>query len=307
MKHLVTLMDWSPAEIRKLLSSARKSKSAQRNNRRLKPSLAGKTLALIFEKSSMRTRVSFQVAITQLGGSSIYLSKSDIDLGTREPVKDGARVLSRYVHGIVARVYHHSTVEELAAYATVPVINALSDKAHPCQALADMLTIQEHFGGLKGISVAFIGDSNNVAASLAVACAKLGVPFRIASPKAYRFDEAFTQALRSLGGPPMEVTDSPEEAARGAHVLYTDTWVSMGQESEMKKRLRDFAGYCVDSRLLALAHKKAIVMHCLPAHRGQEITDEVIEGPQSVVFDQAENRLHAQRALLEMLFGGPRA
>jgi len=261
----------------------------------------------VFEKSSMRTRVSFEVAMTQLGGHSIYLSRDDINLGEREPVKDGARVLSRYVDGIAARTYSHRTVEELAAHAGVPVINALSDRFHPCQALGDMLTIEERFGIVESLKVAFIGDANNVARSMAVACAKLGIQFAIASPPGYQFaPEEVRQlqqfALRSEAG--VTVTDSPQEAAAGANVLYTDTWVSMGQEEETQRRLKAFEGYCLDAALLEEAATGAIVLHCLPAYRGREITEEVMEGPQSAVFDQAENRLHAQRALLQMLLAG---
>jgi ornithine carbamoyltransferase len=274
---------------------------------RLRPSLSGKTLALVFEKSSMRTRVSFEVAMLQLGGHSIYLSRGDIDLGKREPVKDGARVLSRYVDGIAARVFAHATVEELAAHSTVPVINALSDKAHPCQALGDIMTVEEKFSSLEGVKLAYIGDANNVARSLAVICAKLGIHYAIACPRPYQFDAEFQRRVRELAvasKATLEITDSPGEAAAGADVLYTDTWVSMGQEAELERRLHDFQGYTIDAGKLQRASKRAIVMHCMPAYRGKEITDEVIEGPQSVVFDQAENRMHAQRALLHLLLGG---
>ena len=303
MRHLVTLMDWSPDEIRTVIKLAHKMKKDLRKGP-LKPTLAGKTLALLFEKSSMRTRVSFEVAMTQLGGASIYLSKADVDLGTREPVKDGARVLSRYVDGIAARVYAHATVEELAAHSTVPVINALSDKAHPCQALSDAMTIEERFKDLEDVTVTFIGDANNVAAELAMICTKLGMNFRIAAPKGYQFSEEFLRQVRALGKAPVTQTDSPAEAAAGAHALYTDTWVSMGQETEAAQRIKDFKGYTIDAKLVKAARRDVIVMHCLPAYRGKEITDGVIEGPHSVVFDQAENRLHTQRALLQMLLGG---
>jgi len=305
-KDLVTLLDWDAGRIREALALAHRLKK-QSARGELEPSLRGKTLALVFEKSSMRTRVSFEVAMTQLGGHSIYLSRDDINLGEREPVKDGARVLSRYVDGIAARTYSHRTVEELAAHAGVPVINALSDRFHPCQALGDMLTIEERFGIVESLKVAFIGDANNVARSMAVACAKLGIQFAIASPPGYQFaPEEVRQlqqfALRSGAG--VTVTDSPQEAAAGANVLYTDTWVSMGQEEETQRRLKAFEGYCLDAALLEEAATGAIVLHCLPAYRGREITEEVMEGPQSAVFDQAENRLHAQRALLQMLLAG---
>jgi ornithine carbamoyltransferase len=301
--HLITLLDWEADQVRAVLELARELKARAKAGA-LEPVLARKTLALLFEKASMRTRVSFEVAMTQLGGHVTYLSRDDVNLGVREPIKDGARVLSRYVDAIAARVYDHSTVEQLAAYSSVPVINALSDRYHPCQALADMLTIQERFEG--PARVAFIGDGNNVARSLAIGCAKLGYPFTIAVPPAYGLDAAFLARVREAavaGGDSIRVVETPAEAARDADVLYTDVWTSMGQEAEAERRKRDFAGFCVDADLLALAAERCIVMHDMPAHRGQEITDEVIEGPQSAVFDQAENRLHAQRALLRMLMG----
>jgi ornithine carbamoyltransferase len=297
--HLTTLLDWEADRIRAVLDLAHELKARARAGT-LKPTLARKTLALLFEKASMRTRVSFEVAMTQLGGHVTYLSRDDVNLGVREPIRDGARVLSRYVDAIAARVYDHTAVEQLAAYATVPVINALSDLYHPCQALADMLTIEEHFGRSAGtVQVAFIGDGNNVSRSLAIICSKLGCPFTIAVPPAYAFDPRFLAKV-----PGTRVVASPVEAARGADVLYTDVWTSMGQEDEAERRRSDFAGFCLDADLLALASRRCIAMHDMPAHRGEEITDEVIEGPQSAVFDQAENRLHAERALLQMLVGG---
>ena len=305
-KHFLAVSDWTPEDIQGVLKLAHGMKADIRKGP-LKHSLAGKTLALLFEKSSLRTRASFEVAMTQLGGATISLPKSDVDLGSREPVKDGARVLSRYVDGIAARVFAHATLEELAAYSTVPVINALSDCEHPCQALADIMTVEERFPNRRDVTVAFIGDANNVARSLALICAKLGYGYRIAAPKGYQFDKAFcdrTRALAMAGGTSFQATDSPAEAAAGAHVLYTDTWISMGQEDEAEKRKRDFRGYCIDARLSQKAAKDHIVLHCLPAYRGSEITDEVIEGPHSAVFDQAENRLHTQRALLHILMGG---
>jgi len=302
MRHLLTLLDWPTEEIRRVLELAHRLKGQAREGG-LEPALRGRCLALVFEKSSMRTRVSFEVAMAQLGGHCIYLAREDIKLGEREPVKDGARVLSRYVDVIAARVYAHSTVEELAAHATVPVINALSDRTHPCQALADIMTIQEHRPDLSQVTVAYIGDANNVARSLAIVCAKLGVRFRLACPRPYQFDDASVRQIRSLAGAAFEMTDSPLQAATGADVLYTDTWVSMGQEQEAQRRLRDFEPYRIDARLVSVAAEDALVMHCMPAYRGNEITDEVIEGPRSVVFDQAENRLHAQRALLLHLLG----
>ncbi len=297
--HLVTLFDWDADLIDATLSLAHRLK-AQAREGRLEPTLRRKTLALLFEKSSMRTRVSFEVAMTQLGGHVTYLSRDDVNLGVREPVKDGARVLARYVDGIAARVYRHQAVEQLAAHSAIPVINALSDRAHPCQALGDMLTIRERLGETEGIKVAFIGDANNVARSLAVACARLGARFTIACPEAYGFDQGFLDRMAQVRGT-IETVHSPREGAAEADVIYTDVWTSMGQEEEAEKRRRDFADYQVNAALTECASPRAIVMHCLPAHRGEEITDEVLEGPRSAVFDQAENRLHVQRALLQML------
>jgi len=298
--HLITLMDWETERIRELLALAHELKGRARAGT-LEPTLRRKTLALLFEKPSMRTRVSFEVAMTQLGGNSIYLSQSDVNLGKREPIKDGARVLARYVDGVAARTFAHATVEELAAYSSVPVINALSDGAHPCQALADVLTIQERFPEPEKARVVFVGDANNVARSLAILCAKLGMDFTVACPPDYSFSEEFVASVKSNTGAAPAVCHDPSEAVEGASVVYTDVWTSMGQEAESEARRQAFAGYCVDATLVALAAPDAIVMHDLPAHRGEEITDEVIESPQSAVFDQAENRLHAQRALLQML------
>jgi ornithine carbamoyltransferase len=301
--NLLTLADWDAERIREVLALSRRLK-VEAAGGALEPVLRGRTLALLFEKPSMRTRVSFEVAMTQLGGHVTYLAREDVDLGSREPVKDGARVLSRCVDGIGARVYRHETLEELASYASVPVINALSDRAHPCQALADMLTIEERFGDARSASVAYVGDANNVAASLAWVCAKLGVPFAIASPEGYGFAEALWEAVcteAAHSGAEMRLAETPGEAAGGARVVYTDTWTSMGQEAEAEQRREAFAGFCVDEALLSRAAADAVVMHCLPAHRGEEITDGVMEGARSVVFEQAENRLHAQRGLLHLL------
>lgn len=305
-KDLVTLLDWPAEDIREVLDLADtlKRRAAAGN---LEQSLQNCTLALIFEKSSMRTRVSFEVAMTQLGGASVYLSRQDVNLGRREPVKDGARVLARYVDGVAARTYRHSTVQELAAHADVPVINALSDMFHPCQALADVLTVREKFGGLDDVTLSYVGDCNNVARSLAVACAKLGVGLAVASPSNYRFAPDFEEKVRGLAadsGAELVVTDRPEAAVQGARAVYTDVWVSMGDEDEADARKRAFRDFQVNAALLEHAAEDAVVLHCLPAHRGEEITDEVIEGPRSAVFDQAENRLHAQRALLQGLMAG---
>ena len=304
-KDLVTLLDWPVEDIRKVLELAHTLKR-QAGEGELEHTLPNKTLALIFEKSSMRTRVSFEVAMTQLGGTSVYLSQQDVKLGEREPVKDGARVLARYVEGISARTYKHSTVKELAAHADIPVINALSDLYHPCQALADILTVEEKFDGLDDLKVAYVGDGNNVARSLAVVCAKLGADLTVASPSHFQFHEDFQQRITDLteeSGGSFRLTELPEKAVDGARVVYTDTWVSMGDEAQAESRLQAFQGYGVDSTLLQRAADDVIVMHCLPAHRGHEISEEVMEGPLSAVFDQAENRLHAQRALLQLLMG----
>ncbi|NLW51103.1 MAG: ornithine carbamoyltransferase [Candidatus Brocadiaceae bacterium] len=298
--HLITLMDWEPDRICELLSLAHDLKARARAGT-LEPTLRRKTLALLFEKPSIRTRVSFQVAMTQLGGSSIYVSQADANLGKREPIKDGARVLARYVDGVAARTFAHETVEQLAAYSSVPVINALSDAAHPCQALADVLTIQERFEEPEAARVVFVGDANNVSRSLATLCAKLRMDFTLACPPEYSFTDDFMATLHSTTGRRIVVCHDPAQAAAGADVLYTDVWTSMGQEAEAEARKKAFAGFCVDAALVARAAPGVIVMHDLPAHRGEEISDDVIEGPHSAVFDQAENRLHAERALLQML------
>ena len=267
-------------------------------------SLAGKTLAMLFEKPSLRTRISFQVAMTDLGGSVIYVKPEDIGgIGKREPVKDIARVLSRYVDGIMARTFEHKTITELAEYATVPVINALTDWLHPCQAMADVLTIEEHFDDMKGLRIMFIGDGNNVARSLAFACAKFGMKLTIASPSGYELDkESIEQANHILADCVKQVSD-PAAAVKDANIIYTDTWVSMGQEDEKQKRIADFKDYQVNAELLKSAPQGVKIMHCLPAYRGYEITDEVVESKNSIIFDQAENRLHFQRALLKKLLG----
>jgi len=264
--------------------------------------LAGKVLAMLFEKPSLRTRISFQVAMTDLGGSAIYVKPEDIGgIGKREPVKDIARVMSRYVDGIMARTFEHGTVTELAAYATVPVINALTDWSHPCQAMADVLTIQEHCERIEGVKIAFIGDGNNVARSLAFACAKLDMKMVVASPNGYELDdETIHAANQASAGSVLQISD-PVRAVADADIIYTDTWVSMGQEEEKQKRREDFAGFQVDTELVKAAPDDVKVMHCLPAKRGYEITDEVTESPNSIMFDQAENRLHFQRALLKKL------
>lgn len=264
--------------------------------------LSGKVLAMLFEKASLRTRISFEVAMSDLGGTSLYLKPSDIGIiGKREPAKDMARVFSRYVDGIMARTFAHDTIIELADYADVPVINALSDWSHPCQAMADLQTITEHCGELNGLTIAYIGDGNNVARSLAFACAKFGMKLVVASPSGYELDAgSICKANEICAGSVLQVNE-PVGAVTDASVVYTDTWVSMGQEEEKKKRVQDFAGFQVNGELLGKAPSDVKVMHCLPAYRGFEITDDVCESANSVIFDQAENRLHFQRALLKEL------
>ncbi len=301
-KDLVSIADISPADIEKIFNATRELKEWH-NKGYDEKCLSGKVLGMIFEKSSMRTRVSFEVAMLQLGGHAIYLTQNDINIGKREAVKDVARVLSRYVNGIVIRTFGQEIVQELARYASVPVINALSDYLHPCQALTDLYTIKEKFGALANLKITFIGDGNNVARSLAQICAKLGVPFHIASPKGYELTPDFIAKTRQIasGNGTLHLYQDPKEAAEGAHVLYTDTWVSMGQEGEYEARKQAFKDFQINGELLKLAKSDVKVMHCLPAHRGEEITDEVIDGAHSVVYDQAENRLHVNKALLKIL------
>jgi ornithine carbamoyltransferase len=265
--------------------------------------LAGRTLALLFEKPSLRTKVSFDVAMHQLGGPSVYMSQAEVGLGSRESISDVARTLSRYVDVISARTFAHATLEALAEHASVPVINALSDREHPCQALADVLTVYEKKSRLEGLTLAYIGDGNNVASSLLLACALVGIGFRIASPKGYGVGDDTAALGRGLGpaGAEILLVESPREAVEGADVVYTDVWTSMGQEEEAQRRRRDFAGYQVDGDLLSLAAKDAILMHPLPAHYGEELAPGLADCPQSVLFDQAENRLHMQKAILAEL------
>jgi ornithine carbamoyltransferase len=271
-----------------------------------KPVLKGKVLGMVFQKPSLRTRISFDMAMRQLGGDALYLSPDEIGLGKRESVADVARVLSGYVDAIMARTFSHQHILDLAQWASVPVINGLTDYNHPCQALADALTIQEHKGRLKGLRVAYVGDGFNVAVSLLHICTRLGAHFAIASPKDYALATKPLDLGREFArdsGSQITLLDDPRQAVRGADVIYTDTWTSMGQEAEAAKRRAAFAGYTVNAEMLALARPGAIVLHCLPAHRGEEITDEVMDGPQSVVFPQAENRMHAQKAILVHLLG----
>nr|WP_303716520.1 ornithine carbamoyltransferase [Methanoculleus marisnigri] len=265
--------------------------------------LRGKSLGMIFEKASTRTRVSFEVGMTDLGGHALFLNPQDMQLGRGEEIRDTARVLARYVDAVMIRAYKHATIEEFARYSTVPVVNGLSDSRHPCQVLADIMTLSERFGDLHGLKLAWVGDGNNVCNSWVLSAALTGMEIAVASPPRYQPGDAVISKARAAGGRVSVVAD-PAEAVRDADVLYTDIWVSMGNEQERAERLRALKGYTIDSRLLAQASPDALVMHCLPAHRGEEITDEVLEGPQSIVWDQAENRLHAQKALLVRLVAG---
>lgn len=265
--------------------------------------LKGKTLGMIFEKSSTRTRVSFETGMYQLGGQALFLSKNDLQIGRGEPIRDTARVLSRYLDGIMIRTFRHSTLEELAEYASVPVINALTDLLHPCQVLADLLTIRERIGQYKGKKLAYIGDGNNMAHSLLYGCAKVGMDVAIASPTGYKpAEEVVKNALAdaAVSGSAVTITGDVHEAAAGADVLYTDVWTSMGEEAQREQRLKDLAGYQINASLLAEANEGCIVMHCLPAHRGEEITEDVLEAQADVIFDEAENRLHAQKAVMAL-------
>jgi ornithine carbamoyltransferase len=291
--------DWSRDDLLSVLDFADdlKQRQARREEHHLLP---GRTLAMIFQKPSTRTRVSFEVGMTQLGGHALYLAAGDLQLGRGETLKDTATVLSRYVDAIMIRTFDQDDVEELARHASIPVINGLTDISHPCQALADVMTIRERLGRLDGVRVAYLGDGNNVCASLMVACAKLGAPFVAASPEGYEVWPEAVELAREAGGE-VELTDDPREAATGADVLYTDVWTSMGQEEERERRLRDLNGFGIDAELVALANDDAIVLHCLPAHYGEEITEDVLYGPRSAVWDEAENRLHAQKALLALV------
>ncbi len=301
MKNFVSISDCSTKELNELLDLSISLKKLYKSGGR-DVCLTGKVLAMLFEKPSLRTRISFSVAMTDLGGSAIYVKPEDIGgIGKREPVKDMARVLSRYVDGIMARTFEHSVVVELAEFATVPVINALTDWSHPCQAMADVLTIKEHLGRLDDVKVAYIGDGNNVARSLAFVCAKLGMKLVIASPKGYELDAETIKTANKVSAGSAEQVNDPKKAVSKADIIYTDTWVSMGQESEKKKRIKDFKGFQVDAKLVKLAGSGVKVMHCLPAYRGLEISDEVVESKNSIVFDQSENRLHFQRALVKKL------
>jgi len=297
-KDLLRVLDLTGREVLALVSSGRAWK--RRWGRRVTPRpLAGKSLAMVFQKASTRTRVSFEVGMTRLGGHALFLAPADTQIGRGEPIRDTARVLSRYADGIIIRTFSHAVAEEMAAASSVPVINGLTDDHHPCQVLADLMTAQESGLDLRRMTVAFVGDGNNVANSWVESAHLLGFTLRVACPEGYEPSARIRREAEAVGRGDVRVLRDPVEAARGADILYTDVWTSMGQEKERRKRLAAFRGYRIDANLLRIAGKNAIVMHCLPAHRGEEITDEVIEGPRSAVFDEAENRLHVQMAILE--------
>jgi ornithine carbamoyltransferase len=302
MRHLITLADVKPTEIERIFAITEdlKTKYSQGLREALLP---GRVMAMLFEKPSLRTRVSFEAGMIHLGGGTMFLG-NDVGFGARESISDFGRVISQFVDVIVVRAFKHETVEQLAQHCTCSVINGLTDYAHPCQALADLYTLKELFGRLKGHTLAFVGDGNNVSRSLAEACGKTGMRFVLACPQGYEFDAAFAADLqKKIPGLEMEVVADPVKAVRDATAVYTDVWTSMGQEAESEKRKRDFAAFQVNAALMAKAPKHAVFMHCLPAHRGEEVTDDVIDGPQSVVVGQAGNRMHVQKGVLAWLLG----
>ena len=297
----LTLAEFVPGEVRLILDEAQKLKMLRRSRIPFRP-LFGKTLAMVFQKPSNRTRVSFEVGMYHLGGHALPLSPQELQIGKRETPSDTGRVLARYIDAIMVRTFDHEELEELAAAADVPVINGLSDSHHPCQALADLLTIREELGELEGVKITYVGDGNNVAHSLALGCALTGAQLTIAHPEGHGPDPRVVELATKLGDAPT-ITEDPQEGVAGARVVYTDVWASMGQEAEAEERKKKFMPYQVNEELMSRAAPGAIFLHCLPAHRGEEVTAGVIDGPQSRVFDQAENRLHAQKALLYLLLG----
>lgn len=305
-KDFISISDFSPVELQSMLDLAVQLKTEWKAGGN-PPILKGKSLAMVFQKPSLRTRISFDMAMRHLGGDALYISPSEIGLGQRESIADVARVLSGYVDAVMARVFEHAHVLELARWSSIPVVNGLSDFDHPCQGMADALTIVEKFGALKGLNVAYIGDGNNVAVSLMHICSKLGANFTIASPEGYDINPAYvadSQKFAAESGATIHELRDPHDAVKNADVIYTDTWTSMGQEAETEKRKKVFPPYQVNAQLVAEARTHAIVMHCLPAHRGQELTDDVADGPHSVIFPQAHNRMHAQKAILVRLLIG---
>ena len=297
----LTLAEFAPEEVRLFLDEALKLKMLRRSRIPFRP-LFGKTLAMVFQKPSNRTRVSFEVGMYQLGGHALPLSPQELQIGKRETPSDTGRVLARYIDAIMVRTFDHEELEELAAAADVPVINGLSDSHHPCQALADLLTVREELGELEGVKITYVGDGNNVAHSLALGCALTGAELTISHPPNHGPDPRVVKQAAGLGDAPT-LTEDPQEGVAGARVVYTDVWASMGQEAEAEERKKQFMPYQVNEKLMSQAAPDAVFLHCLPAHRGEEVTSEVIDGPQSRVFDQAENRLHAQKALLYLLLG----
>lgn len=297
----ISILDFSAQELEDLLARAQNLKEMRRTGQ---PHhyLTGMSLAMIFEKSSTRTRISFEVGMAELGGTALFLNAQDMQIGRGEEIRDTARVASRYVAGVMIRAYRHLTIEDFARYSSIPVINGLSDLEHPCQILADIMTMKERFGSTRGLRMAWIGDGDNVCNSLILSTALTGMEISVSCPRGYEPSEGILEKASSVGGKVTLVKD-PGEAVKDAHVVITDTWVSMGEERERDARLKAFQGFTVDSSLMRKAAPDAIFLHCLPAHRGQEVTDEVIEGAQSAVFDEAENRLHAQKALLVFLMG----
>jgi ornithine carbamoyltransferase len=304
LRHLISIHDLTAAEVAGLFRLAAEVKAQPRRDA---AALAGKCLGMIFEKSSTRTRVSFEAGMVQLGGHALFLSSRDIQLGRGEPISDTAKVLSRYIDGIMARTFAHQTVVDLARYGSVPVINGLTDDLHPCQALADYFTLGEVFGELCGRKIAYVGDGNNMAHSLMFGAAKVGMDIAVASPAAYTVKPHYVELARrdaAAAGTSIVLTTDPREAVAGAAAVYTDVWASMGQEAEAQQRLQAFHGFQVDAALMAAARPEAVFLHCLPAHRGEEVAAEVADGPQSRIFDEAENRLHVQKAILMWLMGG---
>ena len=300
-RDLLTGMEWNPEQVRAILALAGEMKA---NPERFRSSLAGRVLILLFEKPSLRTRVTFEVGIANLGGSSIFLDHTASRVNEREPTRDIAKNLERWVQGIIARVFEQQTLDDLAANASVPVINALSDRFHPCQALADFFTLEERFGGLRGLKIAYIGDGNNMCHSLMTFAARTGANIRVATPAGYEPAEDVVAEAKRVGREThakIELFRSPEDAVAGVQAVYTDVWASMGQESEAAERERIFEGYQVNEELFSLAARDAVFLHCLPAHRGLEVAGEVIDSPRSIIYDQAENRLHVQKAILHTL------
>jgi ornithine carbamoyltransferase len=300
VRHFLTLEDHSSKEILGLFKESAKLKADLKAGKKLKY-LSGKSIGLIFHKPSLRTRVSFEAGVSKLGGQTIFMESDYASFGVREPIRDHAKVISRYVDGIVIRTFDHDKMLDFAKNSDVPVINGLTDYNHPCQAVTDLFTVKEHFKTLSSQKLAFIGDGNNVSRSLAIICTKLGVQFALAHPKGYGFSKDFMAKFTAKEKSLLQITEKPAEAAKDASVFYSDVFTSMGQEAEREKRLKIFKGYQINKELVSMGRKDAIILHCLPAHRGEEITAEVIDGPRSLIYEQAENRMHTQNAIMKML------